>query len=344
MKDNTMAENQQTIEELAFALTQHADDLQIFINGVSIDAMGDFEQTEDAIKELIYKLYEKYAEKGFPLEPETKEYLENLQEKLAEIRENCFYNEEDELENTAREMVKNESKFLKAFFVALTGQSVVALDAEWFNRISQFGIYNGGTINQIFKKMADNDVNRIYNIMVNAIRNGKSLKEARDEVQKALNKTRKDLDSEITSILNGIANDTAKAFAVENNTMLLFCTALDNSVCDDCNDHEGKIYKKDDPDLPNPPLHTNCRCRLIPVPGDEDKYKKLEMKFSEYYQELSKEEKIKRIGKEKYELAEIQEYKVDEYEPPAGQQRISLAQLKERDKKLFLSAVSKRKA
>lgn len=338
-----MAENQQTIEELAFALTQHADDLQIFINGVSIDAMGDFEQTEDAIKELIYKLYEKYAEKGFPLEPETKEYLENLQEKLAEIRENCFYDEEEELENTARAIVKNESKFLKAFFIALTGQSVVSLDAEWFNKISQFGIYNGGTINQIFKKMADNDVNRIYNIMVNAIRNGKSLKEARDEVQKALNKTRKDLESEITSILNGIANDTAKAFSVENNTMLLFCTALDNSVCDDCNDHEGRIYKNNDPDLPNPPLHPNCRCRLIPVPNDDDKYKKLEMKFSEYYQELSKEDKIKRIGKEKYELAQIKEYEIDSYEEPNESQRISLAQLKERDKKLFLSAINKKK-
>lgn len=335
---------QKTIKELAFALTQHADDLQLFINGVSMDAMGDFEQTEDAIKELIYKLYERYEEKGLPLEPETANYFENLKEKLAEIRENCFYDEEEELENTAREIIKNESKFLKAFFVALMGQSVVSLDAEWFNRISQFGIYNGGTINQIFKKMADNDVNRIYNIMVNAIRNGKSLKEARDEVQKALKKTRKDLEIEITSILNGIANDTAKAFAIENKTMLLFCTALDDSVCSDCNDREGEIYKNDDPDLPNPPLHPNCRCRLIPVPSDDDKYKELEMKFSEYYQELSKEDKIKRIGKEKYELAQINEYEIDGYEEPGENQRVSLAQLKERDKQLFLSAVSKRKA
>ena len=326
-----MAEkNQKTIKELAFALTQHADDLQMFINGVSIDAMGSFEQTEDVIKELIYKLYERYEEKGLPLEPETKEYLENLKEKLAEIRENCFYDEEEDLEKTAKETIKNESKFLKAFFIALTGQSVVGLDAEWINRVSQFGIYNGGTINQIFDKLATGDVNRLYNIMVNAIRSGKSLKEAREEVQKALNKTRKDIESEINSILNGVANDVAKAFAVENETMLLFCTALDNSVCGACNDHGGKIYKSDDPDLPNPPLHPNCRCRLIPVPNGDDKFKELEMKFSEYYQELSSQDKIKRIGKEKYELAQIK-------------QRISLAELKERDKKLFLSAVNKEK-
>lgn len=339
-----MAEDKKTIKELAFALTQHADDLQMFINGVSIDAMGEFEQTEDAIKELIYKLYERYEEKGLPLEPETTEYLENLQAKLAEIRENCFYDEEDGLEKTATEIIKNESKFLKAFFIALTGQGVVGLDADWINRVSQFGIYNGGTIKQIFDKLANNDVTRLYNIMVNAIRAGKSLKEAREEVQKALNKTRKDIESEINSILNGVANDVAKAFATKNETMLLYSTALDSLVCDDCNDYEGKIFRNDDPDLPNLPQHFNCRCRLIPVPYDAEKFKELEMKFSEYYQELSTQDKIKRIGKEKYELAQIKEYEIDNYEEPIQHQRISLAQLKERDKKLFLSAVSKQKA
>jgi SPP1 gp7 family putative phage head morphogenesis protein len=339
-----MAEDKKTIKELAFALTQHADDLQMFINGVSIDAMGTFEQTEDAIKELIYKLYERYEKKGLPLEPETAKYLENLQAKLAEIRENCFYDEEDEIEEIAKKMAKNESKFLKAFFFALTGQTVANLDKEWLDRISLYGVYSGGTMKQIFEKLASNDVNRLFNIMVNALRSGKSLKEARDEVQKALNKTRRDLDAEINSILNGVSNDVAKAFAVENETMLLFCTALDNSVCGACNDHEGKIYKSDDPDLPNPPLHINCRCRLIPVPNGDDKFKELEMKFSEYYQELSSQDKIKRIGKEKYELAQIKEYEIDKYEEPGQHQRISLTKLTERDKKLFLSAISKQKA
>lgn len=339
-----MAEDKKTIKELAFALTQHADDLQMFINGVSIDAMGTFEQTEDAIKELIYKLYERYEEKGLPLEPETAKYLENLQAKLAEIRENCFYDKEEDLQKTAREIIKNESKFLKAFFIALTGESVVNLDREWFDKISQFGIYNGGTINQIFNKLATGDVNRLYNIMVNAIRGGKSLKEARDEVQKALNKTRKELDNEINSILNGVANDVAKAFAVVNETMLLYSTALDSLVCDDCNDYEGKIFGNDDPDLPNLPLHINCRCRLIPVPNNNAQYKELNLDFTEYYQLLSREEKIKRIGKEKYELAQINEYEIEGYEKPTDHQRISLAELKERDKKLFLAAVDKEKA
>ena len=45
------------IEKLAFALTQHDDDLQLYANGESMDALPEFEQTEDAIMELLYQLY-----------------------------------------------------------------------------------------------------------------------------------------------------------------------------------------------------------------------------------------------------------------------------------------------
>ena len=43
------------IKKLAFALTQHDDDLQLYANGESLDALPEFEQTEDAIMELLYQ-------------------------------------------------------------------------------------------------------------------------------------------------------------------------------------------------------------------------------------------------------------------------------------------------
>lgn len=323
------------IKELAFALTQHADDLQMFANGVSMDALDDFLQTEDAIMELIYKLYQAYEKKGLNLEPETKKYLENLLEKIAEIRENCFHDQEDELEKSAAGMIRNESKFLKAFFIALTGQSVIALNTDWFKRIAENGIYNGGTLKQIFQQLALDDVSRIYRAMIDALRNGKSLNEARKDVQKVLDRTRRNLDSEINSILNGIANDVAKAFAAENKTKLMFSTALDNNVCDHCNPLHGHIYNYDDPEIPAVPLHINCRCRLIPVPDDNPRWHGLDMRFSEYYSKLSSKQQIERIGRDKYELIKQDEYDVLEYEVPMPEQRINLAELRERDKKLF---------
>ena len=48
-----------TIEELSLALTEHADDLQLYANGISEDAEAELAATEDAILVLIYALYQK---------------------------------------------------------------------------------------------------------------------------------------------------------------------------------------------------------------------------------------------------------------------------------------------
>ena len=332
-----------TIPELAFALTQHADDLQMFANGVSMDAYGDFEQTEDAIMELIYQLYQKYADGNFEMEKETSEYLEKLKDKISEIRENCFDEEEDELISQSREVVKNESKFIKAFFIALTGKMMAGISSEWYTKISKYGIYNGGTIGQIFKKLSSGDVTRIYEAMINSLRNGTDLAGAREAVRSEMKKSARFVKSEIDSIINGVANDVAMAFAAENSIMLLYSTALDDKVCDECSRFQGRFFDADSPDIPALPRHINCRCRYIPVPDDSSEYKKLDLPFSDYFAGLSEEEKEKRIGKEKYELALTGEYELDDYESPMPEQRVSMEELKERDKKIFLAATARKK-
>ena len=324
-----------SMRELAFALTQHADDLQLFANGISEDAADDFYQTEAAIMEIIYELYSRYGEKGIPMDWRTRQYLDSIKRRIAEIRENLFNDETENLTKQSREVVKNEGKFLKAFFAALTGMAAVGLDAVWYDRISKYGIFGGNTIRQIMEHISSGDIDRIYTAVVDALQNGKSLDQIREVVRKEMEKTVRFTKSEIVSIVNGAANDAALAFATANKTKLMYSAVLDDKVCDECSSHDGDIYDYDDDDIPSLPRHNNCRCRLVPVTDEKDNNRELVMSFSNYMKSLPEEEQKKRIGDAKYDLLKSGKYKMKTYESPASGQRMSMAELKERDKKLF---------
>ena len=325
-----------SIRELAFALTQHADDLQLFANGVSEDAADDFAQTEAAIMEIIYELYSRYGEKGIPMDWKTRQYLDSIKRKIAKIRENMFNEETEELTKQSREVVKNEGKFLKAYFAALTGAAAIGLDSEWYDKISKYGIYGGNTVRQIIKHISAGDIDRIYTAAVDSLRNGKSLDEIRELVKKEMEKTARFTKSEIVSIINGAANDAALAFSTQNKTKLMYSAVLDDKVCDECASHDEKIYNYDDPDIPSVPRHINCRCRLIPVADKSKENNKLAMPFNEYLQSLSKAEQKKRLGAAKYDMMKSGHYQSKSaYESPNKGQRKSLAELTANDKVTF---------
>lgn len=324
-----------SIEELAFALTQHADDLQMFANGVAMEAYGSFEQTESAIMELIYQLYERYQEKGLNPDRNTVNYLEKLKDRIEEIRNSFFEDELDEIAEQSREVAKNESKFLKAFYIALTGINVAVFNNAWYDKISKNGIYDGGTVAQIFDKLLTSDVTRIFQTMITSVRAGKRLEDVRQLVKDELKKSKRYLKDEIEVVINGVANDVAMAFAVKNGCALLYCTALDNRVCKECMKYSGKIFTAHDKDMPSLPRHVNCRCRYVPVPAIYSEYEKLEMSFKDYFNKLTEEEKSKRLGKKKYDLYKSGEYSLKFYETPLPEQQLTITQLKERDKNLF---------
>ena len=325
-----------SIRELAFALTQHADDLQLFANGISEDAADDFFQTEAAIMEIIYELYARYGEKGIPMDWRTRQYLDSIKRRIAEIRETLFNDETEQITKQSREVVKNEGKFLKAFFVALTGAAAIGLDSTWYDRISKYGIYGGKTIRQIMEHIALGDIDRIYTAVVEGLENGKSLDEIRETVRKEMEKTARFTKSEIVSIVNGAANDAALAFAMVNKTKLMYSSVLDDRVCEECASKDGEIYDYADPDIPSLPRHNNCRCRLIPVADEKKENKKLDMSFSDYLRSLPETEQKKRLGVAKYDLMKSGQYRLKAYESPVGGQRLSMDEMKIRDKKQFV--------
>jgi len=44
---------------------------------------------------------------------------------------------------------------------------------------------------------------------------------------------------------------------------------VDPEICEPLN---RTVYDSDDPDIPSPPLHRHCRCRLIPLMEEEDPF------------------------------------------------------------------------
>ena len=48
-----------------------------------------------------------------------------------------------------------------------------------------------------------------------------------------------------------------------------FVAEDDEKCCDDCKEHNDKIFQENDPDIPKLPIHPNCRCKLVKLEVEE---------------------------------------------------------------------------
>ena len=328
-----MNKTEEEIRQIAFAIAQHEDDLQLYANGLEEDAIGEFDKTVDSIMELLFQLYEKYEKSGIPMSHQSQKYIESLLERIEQIRNNII---EEEIENLIseeiREVVKTESKFLTMLFGVLGAVSITSLDSAWYDKITRYGIYNGNTIEQILHNIAQGDIIRIHRAMIDAIKSGMSLSEARKAVADEMVKTKRFIRHEINSIINGVVNDTAMAFAAVNKCKLMYSAALDDKMCEECEHLHGTIFEYNSPDMPSLPRHINCRCYYIPVMDSGKENHDLAMTFPEYIAALDDEEMRRRLGENKYAAVKEGRYKITKFERPLPGQRRSLKDIQERDK------------
>lgn len=328
-----MNKTEEEIRQIAFAIAQHEDDLQLYANGLEEDAIGKFDKTVDAIMELIYQLYEKYEKSGIPMSYQAQRYIENLLKKIERIRNKII---EEEIENLLteeiREVVKTENRFLTMLFGALGAIAVTSLDSSWYDKITRYGIYNGNTIEQILHNIAQGDITRIHRAMIDAIKSGMSLSEARQAVKDEMDKTKRFIRHELNAIINGVVNDTAMAFAAVNKSKLMYSAALDDKMCEECEHLHGTIFGYNAPDMPSLPRHINCRCYYIPVTDSGKENHDLAMTFPEYIDALDDEEMRWRLGENKYAAVKEGRYKITKFERPLPGQRRSLKDIQGRDK------------
>ena len=72
---------------------------------------------------------------------------------------------------------------------------------------------------------------------------------------------------------------------------LLFIAVLDKKTTKECKGYDGKTFSKEDPNIPIPPLHPNCRSSLVPkflILNEEDKEQIRKLKNGELSSEYKK--------------------------------------------------------
>lgn len=324
-----------TPEELALLLTRHCDDLQRYAAGLSEDAVAEFAATEAAVYEFIYQI-EATLGGNMANDYRTQRKLDELKDRLAEIRNSVRDEVCDELDRETAELIDTENDFLLgllAGWFAVSGRTGRALSKADAAKIARYGKYHGLTRRQIIAKVTEGDVSRLYEEIADGLENGSSLAELREAARKQMMTTRRYVKSEIDSIVNGVANDVGLAVASRNRLRLVYLAVLDTSVCEECGGYHGEIYEFDSPDIPALPRHIHCRCRL--VPEMEYEASELAVSFREYFETLSEPEKRQRIGQKKYAQHRAGEYRLKPFEEPPASARLALADIRERDAAAF---------
>lgn len=307
------------LKRLMLVLTQHADDLQLYANGIAEDAMGELAATEEAIYKLIDKVFAWHEKNGMPMDYSTFRYFKDLHRKIEKIRNAAFDEEEEKMAEVSREVAKEQSGFLSDFYSFLTGAAVAGPTKKQLENIAKYGIYNGNTVGQIFDKLWRSDVNRIFDAITNSLQMGRTVGDAMDAVRRELRKSRRFIKSEIETIINGVANDATLAFAATNRTKLVYSAVLDEHVCGECAEFDGQVFEYDDRDIPSLPRHINCRCSFVPISNEGEKISPAT--FAEYLASMSAKDQRWRLGAAKYSAWRSGNYQLGKYETPNRGQR-----------------------
>lgn len=119
------------------------------------------------------------------------------------------------------------------------------------------------------RKLADDTMDRIESELRQATLTGEAIPEISQRMQNVLKLS----DNAATRLARTSVNDVANLtrmemineFAGDLVTGWQYVAFLDGRTSLICQGLDGQIFKKDDPQLPRPPRHPNCRSVLIPV-------------------------------------------------------------------------------
>ncbi len=317
-----------TGEELMLELTRHCDDLQRFAVGVEADAVAILEEEQSKIYALIFNLKREIGEGRLPNDYRTQQLLKDAERQLTELWDNVLNDLEDLLEEHAQGVAETQSEFW-VLFLAGAGLTISGITKSEINNIVRYGKYRGLTRNQLLENVAQGDVSRVYQAIASGLQNGLSMEDICRNAEKEFVKTRRYLTTEVGTIINGLADDSALAVASRNKLRLLYLTMFDDKVCGDCMQYGGMIFDADDPALPAVPRHPNCRCVLVPM---ADRYATTpQVGFEDYFDTLDAMDQVERLGAIRYNAWDLGEYVLKPWEEPSRNARLSLADISRRD-------------
>lgn len=266
--------SERDLKELALLLASHTDDLQMYATSLAKRMSDVYLSFSDGLKAVLIDHYARYAESDRNGTYGYISGISKLKKAILEIRRERFEPMMELLRDGLEALERNEEKFSLAWIAAL--YEAFGMDPPKTSDLSKrkavdvrkYGVYKGETVETIFKKILEADVTRLADAVfieagMRSMGNAENLRTALD---KAMLTTVRQINVNVLLAVNGVSNDVAVAVTRRNSRhvdALLWETELDERVCEDCDELEGKVFSPDD--VPSCPMHPNCRCRLIPI-------------------------------------------------------------------------------
>lgn len=271
------------VDKIAQLIANHQADIQrIGINwGTLVN-----EKLDASEKKLLDALEKLLADFGTArIDAATFRKLKEIQEAVAGIRRGAFEDAREELNKLAVQLAGNDAKWAASLAAAISSATATA-DAgkiafkqasdPAFKRIAKYGIFDGKTLREWFKKLSDDDLTRIISVVRSGVASGLTIQKIRQQIggtavrnytDGILNITRTAAERLARTVASGVANEGKMAFYQANADIIKgvrFVDTLDGRVCPNCAPLGGTVYQLDEP-KPSLPLHPNCRCVYVPV-------------------------------------------------------------------------------
>lgn len=273
------------LKALALLLASHTDDLQLFAASLAEKMAAAYSDGLNIMRGMLIDAYLTLLDDRTPGTYAYMEGVKRLRKVISEFRKERFNSMMDILRSSLESLERNEEKFTLAWIAALyeafsmTSPKTSELSKRAASEVRRYGVYNGGTVDEIFRKVMDIDIQRMVNTvtMEAALKSEGGISSLRNAIDRALLTTERQLRVNVTLAVNGVSNDTSVAIAKRNARYVdavMWETELDERVCEDCDDLEGKVF--DPKDAPSCPMHPNCRCRLVPIQREMVEYLKEE--------------------------------------------------------------------
>lgn len=271
------------LKALALLLAAHTDDLQVFASSLAEKMTAAYSDGQNVMRGILIDAYITLLEDKKPGTYAYMDGIRKLKKVIEEFREEHFESMMDILRSSLEALERNEEKFTLAWIAALYEAFNMAsprtseLSKRTAEEIRKYGVYDGETVDGIFRKIMDADIQRLSNAvsMEAGLKDKGGFASLKEAIDRALLTTARQMRINVTLVVNGVSNDTSVAITKKNSRFVdavMWATELDERVCEDCDDLEGEVFLPED--APSCPMHPNCRCRLVPVQKEMAEYLK----------------------------------------------------------------------
>lgn len=186
----------------------------------------------------------------------------------------------DDIKNNLNELTKEEKAFLddvldKAYKTAYDGTaSTIGYKANWkilrpeFIAAAVSAPIAGETYSSRIWNNTNALANRIYDDIIDAIKNGKRPAEIARKIKNDYGSTayqaKRLVNTELAKVVNAAQLQIYQNSGVVKKVM--WTATLEHNTCEHCGDLDGKLFSLDK--APKLPMHPSCRCCLVPMLDD----------------------------------------------------------------------------